>query len=157
MAKASCARPFTAVVAFDSKTHTETLAKNIYKLSPEQRVDFVLIVNPQLSDADMRSTGSVSASDYIAHWYYATPGVGRGKINFATAYDAASELLRLDANPEDVRHIYLTWGRSEHALMWFYLFLIASINSMETQVPDLWEYTQASRANLGYGGDSSSW
>jgi Domain of unknown function (DUF6602) len=147
------ARPFTAVIAFDSDTQTETLAKKIYDLPVEERVDFILILNPMLSKEDKDVVGEGAKSDYIAHWHYETPGVGGGPIRFVSAYDAYSESKKAPTPP----HVYLTWGRSEHALMWSYLFLISSINAMGNQTPDLWKYAEAIKINLGYKGDSSGW
>lgn len=149
------ARPFTCVIAFNSNTSTETLARNIDKLPREERVDFVLILNHRPNSKD-NSARIASQSDYIAHWYYHTPGVGGGRINFTTSNEAALEAKQIASSGQENKatpHIYLTWGRSEHALMWFYLFLVTSIEAMETQVPNLWEYAGANETNLGYVGN----
>lgn len=148
-------RPFTCVIAFNSNTSTETLARNINKLPPEKRVDFVLILNQRMSNIG-KDVKTNYKSDYIAHWYYQTPGVGGGKIDFTTSYNASVESKNLASfSPENkpLPHIYLTWGQSEHALMWFYLFLISSLDAMEIQVPNLWEYAGANDTNLGYMGN----
>lgn len=144
------ARPFTAVIAFDSKIQTETLAQKIYELPFEERVDFILIINPMLNNDEKQVKGEAAKSDYIAHWYYETPGVGGGAIRFVSAHDAYSE----SKNPPPTPHIYATWGRSEHALLWFYLFLISSVNAMENQTPNLWEYAEAIKIGLGWKGNS---
>ena len=131
------ARPFTCVIAFNSRTSTATLARNVCKLPQEERVDFILILNPRPSSKD-NSTRVASQSDYIAHWYYHTPGVGGGSIDFTTSYKAALEEKRITSSGQEnnpTPHIYLTWGRSEHTLMWFYLFLINSIGAMELKFP----------------------
>ncbi len=91
------------------------------------------------------------------------PKSGGGPVEFVTAEAAASEVkdaqsLSVWTGTSPLNHIYsifLTWGRSEYTLMWFYLFLISSINSMTLQMPNLWEYTRANQANLGYMGDLS--
>lgn len=152
------ARPFTSVVAFTSKTNTETLARNIEKLPPKERVDFVLILNRE-SRRETEDTGkNTLESDYIAHWYYHSPGLGGGSIDFVTCHQAHLEEKKIasaqrSSEQEPERHIYLTWGQSEHALMWFYLFLLSNIGAMEARVPNLWHYTRASQANLGYRGN----
>lgn len=153
-------RPFTAVIAFNSKIRTETLAKHISKLHPKEIVDFVLILKPKLGKRDESSENNINSSDYIAHWYYRTPEVGGGPVEFKMAHQAAAALeppTCLAGLPLPPSDIYLTWGRSNHALMWFYLFLISSINAMKTQKPNLWKYTGANKTNLGYRGDPSNW
>jgi hypothetical protein len=144
-------RPFTAVVAFHSDITTETLLEKVGELAPERRVDFVLILNPKPTQGDSDASQFSPKSDYIAHWNYHTPGVGGGAIEFTTAYDAASEAKALTSkHPPGLPHVYLTWGQSEHTLMWFYLLLISKLDEMETQRPNLWQYAQANKTDLGY-------
>jgi len=157
------AKPFTAVIAFASTVTTRTLAKHISELPPDRRVDFVLILNPKPSKRDRKPQKVNDQSDYIAHWYYYSPHKGGGPVEFVTAESAVSEAKEAATTCASlgmslsgyIYYIFLTWGRSEHALMWFYLFLVSTMNAMKVREPNLWEYAGASRTRLGYKGDFS--
>lgn len=127
-------RPFTAVIAFETKVKPETLLTNMGKLNPEERVDFVLVINPRFLDRED------AESDYISHWWYETPGEGGGRIDFRL-----SDLAR---GHED--HVFLTWARSRYALLWFYLFLTSELGRMDAIGPNLWEYARSRQMDLGY-------
>lgn len=129
-------RPFTAVIAMESKILSTTLLQNISNLSLEDRVDFVLIVKPK---------DTPTKSDYIAHWWYKELDTGKSLIEFAIVDKVYNGRLGKSNN-----NYRLTLGSSEDALLWFYLFLISSINAIPQEPVNLWKYAEVEKIDLGY-------
>ena len=80
----------------------------------------------------------------VAHWHYYSRG--SGPIRFATADETAEEIANDPSNRDKV----LTFGETESALLWFYLFLIEQLDSMELTRPNLWQYAHAVGLDLGW-------
>jgi hypothetical protein len=131
--------PFTGVFAFESEVEGDTLFDALKRRAPAERADFVLVLNPKRSDVSNQNT-----SFYFAHWrYHAKDG---GPIDFVSADQAAPDLSDSAANADT----FLTFGDTDKALLWFYLFLTAQLNGMQLKRPDLWEYAKGSKERLGW-------
>jgi hypothetical protein len=129
--------PFTGVFVFESKVAGNTLFNTLKKRAPEERADFMLILKPA-------SASRPDSSLHFAHWHYYSRG--SGPIRFTTADETAEEIARDSSN----RDKFLTIGETENALIWFYLFLIEQLDSMELIRPNLWQYAQAIGLDLGW-------
>jgi hypothetical protein len=131
--------PFTAVFAFESKGLGDTLFDALKKRSPNERPDFVLILEPLPTD-----TQGGGHSFYFSHWHYHSRG--GGSIDFVTADQTAQERI---SNPPDPDRL-LTFGETGCALLWFYLFLIEQLDNMRLTRPNLWDYAESSKQRLGW-------
>lgn len=121
--------PFTTVFAFETKVAGDTLFEILQSRPPDKRPDFVLVLDQNFN---------------FAHWHYYSRG--GGSIDFVTADETAQERI----NPSSKNDKFLTFGETERALLWFYLFLIEQLDSMELTKPDLWQYANASQERLGW-------
>jgi len=129
--------PFTGVFIFESRVAGSTLFDTLKSRPPDERADFVLILEP--ADAS-----EPDDSFYFAHWHYFSRG--GGSIAFVTADQAVQERVN---NPSSTDK-FLTFGETERALLWFYLFLIEQLEGMQLIKPNLWRYADASRQRLGW-------
>jgi hypothetical protein len=125
--------PFTGIFAFESRISPDDLFETVRSTKISDRPDFVI---------------EIGTNYYVSHWHYLH--LGPGPIMFATAVDVYEEVK---TGGEQRR--FLTLGRSESSLLWFYLFLIDRLNILDRQPPpirrpNLWQYTEAFRVNLGY-------
>lgn len=126
--------PFTAVFAFETKVAGRTLFDVLQSRQPNERPDFVLILDQNF---------------YFTHWHYYSRG--SGSIDFVTADETAKE--RADSSSENDK--FLTFGETERALLWFYLFLIEQLDSMHLTKPNFWQYARANQERLGWKHDES--
>jgi hypothetical protein len=131
--------PFTGVFAFESAVKGDTLFDALKSRPPDERIDFVFILNPMSTDVSDQNS-----SFYFAHWhYYSRDG---GRIEFASADQAAQE--RSDS-PDNADKL-LTFCETEKALLWFYLFFTQQLDGMQLTRPNLWRYANASTQRLGW-------
>ncbi len=138
--------PFTVVFAFSSAVSRDSIFETIQDMSVEERPDFVIALGSS-------KEGEQERSIYVTHWHYVRGGPG--EIGFVTADEA-----RTARDGSDPRVIFLTLSETENALLWFYLFLIARLQMVDTQVdksrcPNLWVYAISSQVDLGYVRDES--
>lgn len=129
--------PFTGVFVFESNVAGDTLFNALKDRVPQERVDFVLILKPA-------GALSENSSFHFAHWQYHRRG--DGTVRFATADETADDI----ANDPSSRDKFLTFGETESALVWFYLFLIEQLESMKLSKPNLWQYAHAAGLELGW-------
>ena len=129
--------PFTGVFVFDSQVAGSALFDALKTRHPQGRADFILILQPR----DPSDSGN---SQYFAHWHYYSRG--GGAVWFATADEAERERVN---SPEN-RNKFLTFGDTQRALLWFYLFLLQQIDNMELDRPNLWNYANATQQRLGW-------
>jgi len=133
--------PFTAVFAFASSVSNKVILHTLGNMLLEERPDIVLFLG---SDGP----GEQPKSSYIAHWYYVTGG--HGPIGFVTANEAVAQ-----RGAENPKVVCLTLGETENTLLWFYLFLLARLQMVDTQIdkarcPNLWRYVFSEQVDLGY-------
>ena len=138
--------PFTVVFAFSSVINKDSIFETIQDMSVEERPDFLIALGSTRK-------GEQEHSIYVTHWHYVRGGPG--EIGFVTADEARDAR---DGN--DQRVIFLTLSKTENALLWFYLFLVARLQMVDTQVdqsrcPNLWTYALSSQIDLGYVRDES--
>jgi len=133
--------PFTGVFVFESTVRGDELFDALKRRSPDKRADFALILAPDASNP--------SDSFYFAHWHYFSKG--GGPIRFVTAEEAAQERVSNPSAPDK----HLTFGDTELALLWFYLFLVEQLDAMRLSRPNLWKYADASKRRLGWRDDES--
>lgn len=131
--------PFTGVFAFESEVEGDTLFDALKQRAPAERADFVLVLNPKRSDVSNQNT-----SFYFAHRRYHARG--GGGIDFVSADQAAPAPSDSAASADT----FLTFGDTDKAVLWFYLFLTAQLNGMQLRGPDLWDYAKASKERLGW-------
>jgi hypothetical protein len=124
--------PFTAVFAFESRIAADTMFKILKELPKHERVDFVLVLEPKPS----------GESFYLSHWNYEE--ANKGRITMLPAHVAA------EAPASDQLLGKLTLGRSPDAILWFYLFLLDELSKKQLSSPDMWQYTDSSKLNLGH-------
>jgi hypothetical protein len=133
------ASPFTGVFVFESEVNGNTLFDAIKNKPPEERADFVFILNPKSADIS-----SSENSFYFTHWQYHSRG--GGPISFISADQTALKRAKGHKDPDE----RLTFCETERALLWFYLFLIQQLDSMQLARPNLWQYANANRERLGW-------
>jgi len=131
--------PFTGVFVFESGVNGATLFDTLKSRSPEDRADFVFILNPKPADISSQEN-----SFYFAHWQYHSRG--GGPIHFISTDQAAFKRANSTTDPDE----RLTFCETERALLWFYLFLIQQLDGMRLARPNLWQYANASRERLGW-------
>jgi len=131
--------PFAGVFIFDSDVNGDTLFQALKNRPPEDRADFVLILNPKSTDLSRQEN-----SFYFAHWHYHSRG--SGAIDFVSASETAKGQL----DDQTAQDKFLTFCEAEKALLWFYLFLIDQLSNMHLTSPNLWQYANATRENLGW-------
>lgn len=106
--------------AFESKVAGNTLFNALKERLPNERADFVLVLESLYND-----TQSVTNSFYFDHWHYHSRG--NGPIDFVIADETAQERISNPLNPVK----QLTFGETECALHWFYLFLLEQLDNMQ--------------------------
>jgi len=136
----------TVVFAFSSVVSKERVFEMIQAMEVEERPDFAMFLGSA-------KDGEQPTAAYVTHWHYVRGGPG--EIGFVTADEAKAA-----REGRDSRMILLTLGETEHALLWFYLFLIARLQMVDPRVdkarsPNLWSYAVSPEVDLGYQQDES--
>lgn len=131
--------PFTGVFALESRVQGDSLFGTLKGRPPDERADFVLVLNPKPTDVSGQDN-----SFYFAHWHYHSRG--GGPVDFVSADEAGEE--RSDS--PNSAHRFLTFCETERALLWFYLFLFEQLDRMRLIRPNLWHYANADQQRLGW-------
>jgi len=131
--------PLTAVFVFESKVGGDALFDTLKSRSPDERADFVLILDP-------KDAPNSNKSFYFAHWHYHSRS--SGPIDFVTAKEAAQERASNPLDPDK----RLTFCDTKLALLWFYLFLIKQLDTIQLKRLNLWiwKYIEADKDRLGW-------
>lgn len=137
---------FSGVFAFSSAITKDAMFETIQAISVEERPDFVMFLGSSKEKEQPEPA-------YVTHWHYVTNGPG--EIGFVTSDEAYAARMGTDE-----RSIYLTLGETEHALLWFYLFIIARLQQIDPRVdksrsPNLFKYVRSPKIDLGYKQDES--
>ena len=131
--------PFTGVFVFESSLPGTSLFEILKSRSLDERVDFVLVLDPKRNADSNKSL-------YLTHWRYHE--VGHGPIEFVRAHRVAQARATIPSG----QAVQLTLGMSEHALLWFYLFLIQELEAIQLQRLNhwIWGYSRSVASSLGY-------
>lgn len=138
------ASPFTGVFVFESQVNEDTLFDSLASRDPKERVDFVII---------LKSKSHPDSSCYLTHWNYGSTTNGGGPVRFVNACETSDERDSKQSPPMDN---LLTLACTEDSLLWFYLFLVEQLDSIELIKPNLSEYVDGeTRETLGHCRDES--
>jgi hypothetical protein len=100
----------------------------------------------------LKSKSRPDSSCYLTHWDYGATTNG-GPVRFVSAGETVTERTSKSSPPMDN---LLTLACTKDSLLWFYLFLIEQLDSIELAKPNLLDYVDGeTRETLGHCRDES--